>query len=118
MRRPGIRVGSPDMSRARRISSDLRHVATLAGTTAAVVEGAAIAADKARSVTEHLGVDHQDVPTEVASGRCRKKKLLVVLLIAAVAAVGFTVWKKRAARHDEERSADATGDDRFPGSMP
>ena len=42
------------MSRARKISSDLRHVATLAGTTAAVVEGAAIAAERARSVASFI----------------------------------------------------------------
>ena len=68
------------MSRARKISSDLRHVATLAGTTAAVVEGAAIAAEKAKSVAEHIGPEREvesapAVEAVVAAGKGRKKLL-------------------------------------------
>ena len=76
------------MSRARKISTDLRHVATLAGTTAAVVEGAAIAAEKAKSVTDHLSADHgaDSGPTvDVAEvAKCRGKKKLFVLLLILV----------------------------------
>jgi hypothetical protein len=110
------------MSRARKISSDLRHVATLAGTTAAVVEGAAIAAEKAKSVAEHIGPE-RDVDSapavdvvEVVKGK-RGKKLLVLLLLAVLAAVGIAVWKKRSAPSDED-VADLRDESRFAGSMP
>ena len=110
------------MSRARKISSDLRHVATLAGTTAAVVEGAAIAAEKAKSVAEHIGPDREvesapavDV-VEAVKGK-RGKKLLVLLLLAGLAAVGIAVWKKRSAAADED-VADLRDEARFAGSMP
>jgi len=109
------------MSKARKISSDLRHVATLAGTTAAVVEGAAIAAEKAKSVTEHLGADHGadsgpalDVE-EVA--KCKgKKKLFVLLAILVLGGVGVAIWKKRSAQADD--AADQRDEARFAGSMP
>ena len=110
------------MSRARKISSDLRHVATLAGTTAAVVEGASIAAEKAKSVAEHLGPDREvdsapavDVVEVVKRGG--RKKLLVVLLLGVLAAVGIAVWKKRSAAADED-VADLRDESRFAGSMP
>ncbi len=114
------------MSRARKISSDIRHVATLAGTTAAVVEGAAIAAEKARAVTDQLSGDADvvvvsaDAVDAVTSSRrcCRSRRpLLVLLLLAILAAVGIVIWKKRAAALDDEL-ADLPDDDRFAGSMP
>lgn len=112
------------MSRARRISKDLRNVAALAGTTAAVVEGAAIAAEKARSVTEHIAAEHADpgtglaseVDVVVTSRRCCRKKLVLVLLIAVAAAVGFTLWKRRSAARDQEQGP--VDEERFSGSMP
>lgn len=111
------------MSRARRISSDLRHVAALAGTTAAVVEGAAIAADKARSVADHLHVEAEapvvDAESVVAATRCRsKRRLLVVLLLVVVGVVGVSVWKKRAAARAAESQGTSDDADRFAGSMP
>lgn len=110
------------MSRARKISSDLRHVATLAGTTAAVVEGAAIAAEKARSVTEHIGAGSDgvvaaEIEATLATRPCRRRKLLLVLALAIAAAVGVTIWKQRAARRQEE-AADLRDGQRFQGSMP
>lgn len=114
------------MSRARKISSDLRHVATLAGTTAAVVEGAAIAAEKARSVAEHrngdgdvvvVGVDEIE-PAASARRCCRgRRSLLVLLVLAVLAAAGIAIWKKRAAALEDE-VADLRDDERFAGSMP
>ncbi|HPU38285.1 MAG TPA: hypothetical protein PLS63_01840 [Microthrixaceae bacterium] len=109
------------MSRARKISTDLRHVATLAGTTAAVVEGAAIAAEKAKSVTDHLSADHgaDSGPTvDVAEvAKCRgKKKLFVLLLILVLGGIGVVIWKKRSAQ--DENVADLRDEARFAGSMP
>ncbi|MBS1836340.1 MAG: hypothetical protein JST64_01450 [Actinobacteria bacterium] len=114
------------MSRARKISSDLRHVATLAGTTAAVVEGAAIAAEKARSVTEHLvsGGDGDlalaaEVEATLAARPCRRRRRLVLIVVLGLAAaVGITVWKRRAAARRDEIAADLRDEDRFSGSMP
>lgn len=113
------------MSRARKISSDLRHVATLAGTTAAVVEGAAIAVEKARSVGEHLGGDHADdaatvVDAEVAARSCccRKRTVVVLILLTIAAVVGIGVWRRRSAARDEMAPSDDRGDERFAGSMP
>lgn len=108
------------MSRARKISSDLRHVATLAGTTAAVVEGAAIAAERARSVAEHLGdreVDSAPVAeVEVVARSCRgRRTVLWLLALGVLAGVGVVIWKKR--RSTEDEIADLR-DDRFAGSMP
>ena len=109
------------MSRARKISSDLRHVATLAGTTAAVVEGAAIAAERARSVADHLGTDREQesapvAELEVVTRTCRGRRTLMVLVVVGLlAAVGGVVWKKR--RSTEDEIADLR-DDRFAGSMP
>lgn len=109
------------MSRAHKISSDLRHVAALAGTTAAVVEGAAIAADRARSVTEHFGGDAEgsavEAVVEVARPCRARKRLLILLLVAIAAAVGIAVWKKRSAALDDDVT-DLRDDDRFAGSMP
>lgn len=109
------------MSKARKISTDLRHVATLAGTTAAVVEGAAIAAEKAKSVTDHLGADHgadSGPSVDVAEvAKCKgKKKLFVLLLILVLGGVGVAIWKKRSAQ--DENVADLRDEARFAGSMP
>jgi hypothetical protein len=109
------------MSRARKISSDLRHVATLAGTTAAVVEGAAIAAEKAKAVTDHIGHEREaDVAPAVdvaeVAKKGGKKKLLVLLLLVVLAGVGIAIWKKRAAA--DEDVTDLREDGRFAGSMP
>ena len=110
------------MSRARKISSDLRHVATLAGTTAAVVEGAAIAAEKAKSVAEHIGpervVDSAPAVEAVAAAGKGRKKLVVLLLLGVLAAVGIVVWKQRAAHAADDDVADLRDEARFAGSMP
>lgn len=112
------------MSKARKISSDLRHVATLAGTTAAVVEGAAIAAEKAKTVAEHIAPDRDsdsapavDVAEVAASGR-GKKKLVVLLVVLVLGAIGFVIVKKRSAAQAEEDVADLRDEARFAGSMP
>lgn len=110
------------MSRARRISKDLRHVAALAGTTAAVVEGAAIATEKARAVGEHLvGDDHRDVaPLDAAATRgrcCRNRKVLVLVVVAVAALIGIAVWQRRSTGEDAEQDT-GRDEERFPGSMP
>lgn len=110
------------MSRAKKISTDLRHVATLAGTTAALVEGAAIASEKAKAVAEHIGGDHDidsapavDVEEAVKAGRC-KKKVFVVLLLLVLGGIGVAIWKKRSASQADE--VDLLDEARFAGSMP
>lgn len=110
------------MSRSRKISTDLRHVATLAGTTAALVEGAAIAGEKAKAVAEHLGGEREldSAPAadieEVVKAGCGKKKLLLLLLVLVLGAVGIVILKKRSASEPDE--VDLLDEARFAGSMP
>ena len=112
------------MSKARKISSDLRHVAALAGTTAAVVEGASIAAEKAKAVAEHITPDRdaESAPSidvaEVASAGRGKKTFVVLLVLVALGAIGFVILKKRSAAQAEEDVADLRDEARFAGSMP
>lgn len=105
------------MSRARKIPNDLHHVAHLAGTTATVVEGAAIAAEKAQQAADVAA----EVKEQVAkASRGRARKLLFLLVLAGLAALGIALWKKASAGGGEEAEvtdlrADAPD---FAGSMP
>lgn len=109
------------MSRAKKISTDLRHVATLAGTTAALVEGASIATERAKSVAEHIGgdreVDSAPVDAEEVVKSCKgKKTLFVLLLVLVLGGIGVVIWKKRSASQPDE--VDLLDEARFAGSMP
>ncbi len=110
------------MSRAKKISTDLRHVATLAGTTAALVEGAAIATERAKSVAEHIGGDREvdSAPAvdaqEVVKSCKGKKTLFVLLLVLVLGGIGVVIWKKRSASQPDE--VDLLDEARFAGSMP
>jgi hypothetical protein len=109
------------MSRARKIPKDLHTVAQLAGTTATVVEGAAIAAEKAQAAAE-FAADVKDELTKAGAkaSKGHRKGLLLLLFLAGLAAVGFVVWKKSAGGSAE--SADITDlraeSKDFAGSMP
>lgn len=99
------------MSRARKIPRDLHTVAQLAGTTATVVEGAAIAADKAQAAVDAA----TDVKNQVSrASRGRGKGLMILLILAGLAAVGVVIWKRSGVGGAEE--GDVT--DLRAGSMP
>ncbi len=105
------------MSRARKIPNDLHHVAQLAGTTATVVEGAAIAAEKAQQAAD-VAAEVKEQVAKASKGRSRK--VLFLLVLAGLAALGFVAWKKASAGGDGEADVTdlRTGAQDFAGSMP
>jgi hypothetical protein len=105
------------MSRARQIPSDLHHVAQLAGTTATVVEGAALAAERAQQAAD-LAAEVKEQVSKASKGRSRK--LLLVLVLLALAAIGVVAWKKAKAGDDQDADVTdlRTGSQAFAGSMP
>ncbi len=105
------------MSRARKIPKDLHSVAQLAGTSATVLEGAAIAAEKAQAAAD-VAAEVKDQVAKASKGR--GKGILVLLFLAGLAAVGFVIWKKSSGGGaDMAEVTDLRADTPdFAGSMP
>jgi hypothetical protein len=109
------------MSRARKIPNDLHNVASLAGTTAVVVEGAAVAAEKAQAAADLASEIAAEVKGEVAkASKGRGKKILLLLVLGVLAAVGIAVWKQRSSggSPDAEVTDLRADSPEFAGSMP